>query len=484
MNGSIACVVTCISLFGCILAPTANAQTIHVDALHDSVDRGEISTDKPHGLASWMLPSLVAPVAYCDEPIACDAAPAGFCGGCGSGRCSERIWCREKLTGDWLGRRGRVANHGIDVESTLTQFYQGVSSGGRNRRFRYGSKFDLYFNLDTEKLGLWKGGKLQIHGVDWNFGQNSVADASFLAPVNASMLYPKGEPSFGVTSFFYEQELGGGYAAMVGRYNLLDLWLAFFPDYGRGVDGFMNVSSFVPFSLVVPVLPTISNVAGIVKAGDRGLQAGFLALETQTSPTTIGLDFPNGVTLVGFGRAYTDFGGLPGSHLLAGTYATGDFSGFDGSGWITFPANVVPVGPAPTETSGTWSVAYIGEQRLWEDPCNAKRYSKLLAYVDVADDRGNPFSVTAGAALEAFGRFQSRPNDRMGIAYFYNALNTNFQRTVSFFEPAQDVHGGEFYYNAEITPWFHLTSDLQAVNTTFRANDTAVVLGLRAKLDF
>jgi porin len=215
------------------------------------------------------------------------------------------------------------------------------------------------------------------------------------------MLYPRGEPSFGVTSFFYEQELGGGYAAMVGRYNLLDLWLAFFPDYGRGVDGFMNVSSFVPFSLVVPVLPTISNVAGIVKASDRGLQYGFLVLETASSPTTIGLKFPNGVTLVGFGRAYTDFGGLPGSYLLAATYATGDFNDFDSGDWINFPPGSIP--PDLQDSAGTWSVAYIGEQRLWADPRNAKRYSKLLAYVDIAKDTGNPFAVTTGAALEAFG---------------------------------------------------------------------------------
>jgi hypothetical protein len=33
---------------------------------------------------------------------------------------------------------------------------QGVASGGAEQRFRYSSKFDLYFELNTEKPGLWK----------------------------------------------------------------------------------------------------------------------------------------------------------------------------------------------------------------------------------------------------------------------------------------------------------------------------------------
>jgi hypothetical protein len=28
----------------------------------------------------------------------------------------------------------------------------------------------------------------------------------------------------------------------------------------------------------------------------------------------------------------------------------------------------------------------------------------------------------------------------------------------------EDVHGGEVCYNAEMTPWFRVTGDLQAIN--------------------
>jgi hypothetical protein len=197
-----------------------------------------------------------------------------------------------------------------------------------------------------------------IHAANWNFGQNSVADATFLAPVNANLLYPTGEPSFAVTSFWYQQAFGdSGYAALAGRYDLLDVWALFYPDYGRGIDGFMNVSSFVPFNIVTRGLPPISNLAGIVKAGEQGIEASFLVLETANHPTNVGLNFPNGVTLLPTLRKYTKFGGLRGTHTLAAWYATGDFTALDADGWIRPPTGIV----APPKQTGPCVGSWISE---------------------------------------------------------------------------------------------------------------------------
>ncbi|QDT68781.1 Carbohydrate-selective porin, OprB family [Planctomycetes bacterium MalM25] len=376
--------------------------------------------------------------------------------------------------------RTHLAENGIAIQSSLTQFYQGVASGGAEQKFRYGAKLDLFTEVNTEKMGLWKGGSFFLHGVSWNFGQNSNADATFLAPVNASLTYPEAEPSFGVSSFWFQQELGDqGYAALVGRYDLLDVWGLFYPDYGKGVDGFMNVSSFVPFNVVLTGLPPVSNLAGIVKAGEQGVEGAFLVLENANSPTTLGLEFPNGVTLLSALRKYTKLGGLRGTHTLAAWYATGDFTSFDTNSWVDFPPGL---NATPTR-SGSWSAMYIGEQRLWQDPCNEKRYTNLLGYLDFADSDTNPFQVTAGGSIESFGFFLSRPGDRMGIAGFYNGLG-EFSNLLSVLEPAGDVYGCEIYYNAEVNPWFHVTFDLQAVNPSLNSRDTAIVAGLRAKLDF
>jgi len=407
-----------------------------------------------------------------------DIAPS--CGDyCGPAPC-DCLGTRSQLTGDWHGHRSCLADCGITVEGAFTQFYQGPASGGNEQVFRYGDKFDLFVNMDTGKMGLWEGGQLTMHAVDWQIGQNAIVDATGLAPVNTALLLPKvREPAFAMTSLQYTQALGGGYLVTAGRINMLDLWATFYPQYGRGIDGFMNLSMMIPMN-VVPSLPLVTNGAGIIKAGERGVESALLVFESQQSPTTVGLDFPNGVTIVGAVRKYTDFLGQPGSHTLVGVYATGEYTSFDTSGWIVVPGQ----GITPAAKQGTWVAGYLGQQQLWADACNPARKTSLFGYLGFSDPDNSPFQFTTSISIEKFGPFACRPNDRAGIGYFYNGLNSDFQNTVSLIAPIDDLHGGEVYYNAEIVPWFHLTTDLQVIEPGLEANDTAVVLGLRGKLEF
>src|SRR5688572_18928541 len=43
-----------------------------------------------------------------------------------------------KLTGDWFGVRDQWANRGVTLDTNLTQFYQGVASGGKEQTSAYG----------------------------------------------------------------------------------------------------------------------------------------------------------------------------------------------------------------------------------------------------------------------------------------------------------------------------------------------------------
>ena len=72
----------------------------------------------------------------------------------------------------------------------------------------------------------------------------------------------------------------------------------------------------------------------------------------------------------------------------------------------------------------------------------------------------------------------------MGAAYFYNGLSDDFRRLTSPVVDLEEVQGVELYYNAAITPWFHLTGDLQVVDNENAADKTATILGVRAKIDF
>jgi porin len=50
--------------------------------------------------------------------------------------------------------------------------------------------------------------------------------------------------------------------------------------------------------------------------------------------------------------------------------------------------------------------------------------------------------------------------------------------------PVRDERGVETFYNVAVTPWCHVTADLQVITPTLSFAETSLVLGLRAKIDF
>lgn len=71
----------------------------------------------------------------------------------------------------------------------------------------------------------------------------------------------------------------------------------------------------------------------------------------------------------------------------------------------------------------------------------------------------------------------------MGVGCFYTGLSGDVKNLFPLALPLRDAQGAELYYNAAITRWFHVTTDLQVIQPADARNDTAVVLGLRAKID-
>jgi len=141
------------------------------------------------------------------------------------------------------------------------------------------------------------------------------------------------------------------------------------------------------------------------------------------------------------------------------------------------------LGLVPEEKTGAWSLAYYFDQVIWADPCNEARKIQLFTGASLSD--GNPsFSHwNVFASLEAFGLICGRDMDRAGVAYFYNGLSNDLRNLTGRVLPLQEVQGVELYYSYAVTPWFRLTADLQVVDNAVEAEDPALILGLRAKID-
>lgn len=412
----------------------------------------------------------------------CDAGESAGCDCAGTGDpCCDCLWDREHLFGDWLGTRSCLAEHGILVELPLTQFYQGVTSGGAERESKYGGKLDYLVTLQGAKLGLNEGFSTIIHA-ETRFGEDVNRAAGALAFPNANMLYPlPGEIETSVSGFLVMQALSEKIALAGGKLNGLDLFNMIYPNTGRGIDGFMNVSFLLP-STLFRTTGLSFNGAGVLAMKGPRIQSGFLVYDTQNSSTTVAPDlFDQGAVVLGYHRFFTEFCGLAGSHGFLANYSNRTYASTDPLDWANIPGE----GLAAIRKTGSWSAAYFLDQLLWQDCCDQRRNLRLFSVWGFADENPNPYRWSGNIQLQGSGLIRGRESDTMGVGYFYNGLNSGFKTLVSAAPGLniQDVQGFELYYNAAITPWFHLTGDLQVVENQNVADDTAVILGLRASID-
>lgn len=76
---------------------------------------------------------------------------------------------------------------------------------------------------------------------------------------------------------------------------------------------------------------------------------------------------------------------------------------------------------------------------------------------------------------------RGRENDTVGIGYYHLGVSN---------APLLAIHGveaekwGELFYNVAVTPWFHVTPDVQILDPAQQRNSTALLVGIRARLSF
>ena len=110
------------------------------------------------------------------------SAPCYQLDSCYEDSCCNDLWTRQTLTNGFWGAQSALAQRGIFYKASVTQFYQGVTSGGAEQTDRYGGKLDQYL----------------------------IFDATGLAPVNMAFLTPRvNEHVTAITNFQFEQDLGG-----------------------------------------------------------------------------------------------------------------------------------------------------------------------------------------------------------------------------------------------------------------------------------
>ena len=426
---------------------------------------------------TFLLTASLASGQECGPSGACCDVDSMF-GPCGGSGCFSDLCSRQTLLGDALGLRPAMMQNGLIYQGSLTQFYQGVASGGARQQFKYGGMLDQFFILSGAPYG--NEGFSAIMHAQTRYGQ----DVNFLggtaSPPNIAMLYPNpGSDETAITGLILQQALSERIVVSAGKYQAVDLTDMLIHN-GRGIEGFMNTSlALLPLTLARTTNLSFMG-AGINVLHGKEVQGGVMVYDTNNAATTSGFNnlFNNGAVVLGFWREFTEFGGLPGYQMVGGNYSSGNYTSTQRDSFSFVPGQGIVSSPV----KGSWSLFYAGSQQLWADSAHPERNWELRGQLSLADDNPNFMRWVATAMIEGKGVIPGRELDRMGAGYFFVNLSGNFKNLVSPVASLQDLHGVELYYNYAVTPWFRVSADLQVIDGVASRLNTAVIPGLRAQL--
>lgn len=398
------------------------------------------------------------------------------------------LWRREELTGDWGGVRQGWKDKGIVLNSSLTQFYQGLASGGIDPHSEYNGTLQSGFKLDLDKLAGLRYWAAEIRG-EMRFGGPSLGRIGGVSTVNTAAIIPGSDGTvFAITAlnftrlFPVDLKKGNAFAVSLGRYNLIDIIDEDF-HAGDGIERFMNIAQIGPMTVLrqVPLITNTVNLAYIRKSQPF---ISLVVLDPNDHSTNPGLDdlFADGVTFFPSILFPAKYFAKTAKHSVGGAITTKKYTPFDAIRQIILPGP--PVNPIQARP-GSWSVNYTFRQYIVE---RGKRDGwGFFTQVSFADRATSPITAFFDLGLAGNGLFKKRQGDEFGIAYAYTDLSPDLKDNLDLLPLGGRLRAElqlELFYNLHITPWLQLTGDLQIIRPNRPIAETAVVPAARLRVVF
>lgn len=388
------------------------------------------------------------------------------------------LWTRSQLTGDWAGRRRELAENGLTFFGDITQYYQGVTTGGRAQQFKYGGRGDYLIDLDSRKMGLWDGGHFDFRG-ETRLGQDCNEIDGAVAPSNFAMALPRlNQDESALTGAQYTQDLSESVSVFLGKLNLLDGTPA---SYARGMrlNYFWNAAMQSNLSRSY-LIPSTLGAGFTIRDGVEPV-FHFYLLDSHYTPDTSGLPvlFTNGVVAYGEYCVRTNWLDLPGHSAVGFLYSTASRTALDTNPYVVLQS--ILSGTSLPTVSSAWTATYRFDQVVYANAVDARRNWTLYSDLGLTDGNPNPIRWFANVSLVGGSPIRGREDDRIGIGYYHLGVSNL---------PILSLHGigaedgVELFYNVAVTPWFHVTPDVQILDPAQKNTATALLVGVRARLSF
>lgn len=402
-------------------------------------------------------------------------------------------WGRPPLTGDWFGYRKKLADHGLTFGLDVVNILQSVVDGGFDEETENNGSMYLEAQLDTGKADLWPGGFLDFR-FEKSYGQSVNAESGQLLGGNMVALFPDGDDKTAVISkLLYTQFLADWFGVFIGRTDTADGEGNHFAS-GRGRTQFLNPRfAFSPQAALTT--PYVMNAIGTVlltpnPAMDRPGAISFLFADPQVEPDDSGFDndFFKEQYLALDAHYPTRFFDLPGSQNLVITWNSQDFIRLGDLSEIGTPGFQLDKGDS------VWTLGYNFHQYLhvrdgedietegYDATAPMLRGCGVFGRFGYSNADNNPTEFSWVLGLSGRGIADSRPDDVYAVAGYVSTLSDDLE--IPGIDIEDETWGVEAYYKIQVLSWLQLTPDIQILGPFLESADTAVLLGLRTKVDF
>jgi porin len=332
-------------------------------------------------------------------------------------------------------------------------------------------------DFDFEKLGMQDGLTLRMRA-EHRFGRSvNVDSGAILPPSILSDLPTNATADLVLTEVLFTQFLSDNIAVSFGKMNTFPQGLTPFTA-GRGDDTFMNLGAMFP-TVAITSVPYSTLGAGLTLYMEEFPLLTFNVLNSNDTITQSGFDqlFEDGVSLLGTASLPTPIGARPGVQTFGFSWNNREQIRIGQDPRVILP-------PIPVQTvDEAWSLFWQGYQyvQTYEDP---QKGWGLFGSAGISDNNPTFLRYSLGIGIGGYVPLACRPNDRFGVAWFYNELSNELGPIVTVLANPQDESGVELFYNMEVTPYLHVTPDLQILNPALARGDAAILFALRAKFDF
>lgn len=395
---------------------------------------------------------------------------------------------RSHLLGDWDGERNELAQQGITFDIDVTQIFQMNARGGKstNNGFGYSGSADYTLKLDTARMGLWPAGELALKG-ETQFGRSINSKVGSLMSVNSDALFPEvDEHTTTLSDVVFTQFFSEHFGIVFGKIDF------------RGGDSnvfahsettqFMNLS-LLANPVVLPFAPYSSLTAAVIIRPTDWLITSFTVLDSFGTASESGFDTafhsPEGTTFINEWALTIKPFGLEGTQRFGIAYSNREFTLLNQDVRIGGPVELLQQlqsGGIDVKTrADDWVLYYNFDQYLYTEEEDPTQGVGLFGRVGWSNGEANPFENFYSIGVGGKGIFPERDNDTFGVGYYYLSMSDD----LAAFFGLDTEQGIELFYNIEVTPWFHVTPDVQyIIDPGGGAYEDALAIGIRTQLSF